>query len=149
GGIALIDFDQGLNFTAVIAPVCAHQRRGGVGHGDSLGAPEIFVQLGGVLRSVLFLRSPGQSPYAATGPDQIAVAVGETQAALIGEHGRESSPVMKQVVRFLDDPPEVLNIVTGVVVGDGGVVELGRVDGITVEVPNRSIEIAVKAEITV
>ena len=75
------------------------------------------------------------------------MAVRKAQAALVGVDRRESSRVMEQVVRFLDDPPEVFVVVTGIVIGDGRIVEVRRIDGVAVEVPDGAIDIAIEAEV--
>src|SRR5579872_519522 len=70
-----------------------------------------------------------------------------SDAALVRIDRDEAAWIVEQVVRFLDDPPEVLVVVARIVVGEGGVVEIGGVDRAAIKIPDGAVDVAVKADV--
>src|SRR5205085_2636470 len=124
-----------------------HQRGRGMRHSDSIRAPQIIVEPSGAFHAILFSFRANQRTHASLGPDQVPMAIGKTKATLVRVERSESAWIVEQVIRFLDDPPEIFDVVASIVIGEGGVIEIRHIYRIAVEVPDGAVNIAIEAEI--
>src|SRR5262245_27756509 len=136
---ALIDLDQRLQRWVVVAPVGPLIGSNGVGERDSAVVPEVLVQFCRAFLSLTLIKAAGKGPHSPVIKNNITVAVGIGETALVAEEGRERIRYHEKVTRFLRPPPRVFEIVAGPMIGYCDKIQSRSIECITIEVKQRPI----------
>ena len=106
---------------------------------DSAVLPEILVQLCRALLSLTLFKAAGKGPHSSVIKNNITVAVGVGETALVAEEGRERIRYHEKVTRFLRPPPRVFEIVAGPMIGYRDKIESRRIESIAIKVKQRPV----------